>query len=204
MFFKSNRKAAKAAPLVLTTAPSAGIFAGTKLATRHRWTPVEELQVGDTVLTAENGEQEITSIERRKLDLAAAKANAGQWPLLVPEGAIGNEHSMLVSPDMRLVIEDDAAGVLFGEACVGVRAECLIGYRGISRARVKSELTHVTVGFADAQTLVVDGGVFMDMPSPQGKQRFTPLNDRQSRLLVRNMGEEDRKSRARPVSVGWI
>lgn len=204
MFFKSSRKAAKAAPLMLTTAPSAGIFAGTKLATRHRWASVEKLQVGDTVLTAENGEQEITSIETRELDLGAAKANAGQWPLLVPEGAIGNEHAMLVSPDMRLVIEDEAAGVLFGEACVGVRAECLIGYRGIARARVKGELAHVTLGFADAQTLVVEGGVFMDLPSPRGTQRFTPLNDRQARLLMRSMGEADRKQRARPVSVGWI
>jgi len=204
MFFKSSRKAAKAAPLMLTTAPSAGIFAGTKLATRHRWTPVEELEVGDTVLTAEMGEQEITAIETAELSVSAAKANAKQWPLLVPEGAIGNEHAMLVSPDMRLVIEDEAAGVLFGEACVGVRAENLIGYRGIARARVKGDLTHVTLRFADAQTLVVEGGVFMDVPAAGGTQRFTPLNDRQARLLVRSMGEADRKSRARPVVSGWI
>jgi len=204
MFFKSSRKASKAEPLVLTTAPSAGIFAGTKIATRNRWTPVEELQLGEKVLTAENGEQVIAEIEVSTLSLASAKANAGQWPLLVPEGAIGNEHAMLVSPDTRLVIEDAAAGVLFGEACVTVRAENLIGYRGISRARVKGELTHVTIRFEDAETLVVEGGVFIDVPAPNGLFRFTPLNDRQSRLLARNMGEVDRKTRARPVAAGWI
>jgi hypothetical protein len=204
MFFKSSRKASKVEPLVLTTAPSAGIFAGTKIATRHRWASVEELSVGDKVLTAEGGEQEITDIEVRELSLASAKSAAGQWPLLVPEGAIGNDHAMLVSPDTRLVIEDEAAGVLFGEACVTVRAENLIGYRGISRARVNGDLTHVTIRFEDAQTLVVEGGVFLDIPAPNGLHRFTPLNDRQSRLLVRNMGETDRKIRARPVAAGWI
>ncbi|EPX81061.1 hypothetical protein thalar_00507 [Litoreibacter arenae DSM 19593] len=204
MFFKSSRKTTNIEPLVLSIAPSAGIFAGTKIATRHRWTPVEQLSVGDKVLTAENGEQVITQLEVSTLSLTSARANAGQWPLLVPEGAIGNEHAMLVSPDTRLVIEHDAAGVLFGEACVTVRAETLIGYRGIARARVKGELTHVTIRFEDAQTLVVEGGVFIDIPAPNGLQRFTPLNDRQSRLLVRNMGEADRKSRARPVAAGWI
>ncbi|TDT76983.1 Hint domain-containing protein [Litoreibacter halocynthiae] len=204
MFFKSSRKASKVEPLVLSTAPSAGIFAGTKIATRHRWARVEDLSVGDKVLTAENGEQVIADIEVATLSLASAKANAGQWPLLVPEGAIGNDHAMMVSPDTRLVIEDDAAGVLFGEACVTVRAENLIGYRGIARARVKGELTHVTIRFEGAETLVVEGGVFIDLPAPNGLLRFTPLNDRQSRLLTRNMGESDRKTRARPVAAGWI
>ncbi|RLJ59287.1 Hint domain-containing protein [Litoreibacter meonggei] len=203
MFFKSIRKTAKVNPLVLTTAPSAGIFAGTKVATRHRWTPVEELQIGDKVLTAENGEQVILEIEVSTLSLASAKANAGQWPLLVPKGAIGNEHSMLVSPDTRLVIEDDAVGALFGEACVTVRAENLIGYCGISRARVKNDLIHVTIRFEGAETLVVEGGVFIDIPAPNGVLRFAPLNDRQSRLLARNMGGSDRMERARPVAAAW-
>lgn len=204
MFFKSNRKTAKVNPLVLTTAPSAGIFAGTKIATRHHWAPVEELQVGDKVLTAENGEQVIAEIEVSTLSLASAKANAGQWPLLVPKGAIGNEQAMLVSPDTRLVIEDDAVGALFDEACVTVRAENLIGYSGISRARVKGDLTHVTIRFEGAETLVVEGGVFIDVPAPNGVLRFAPLNDRQSRLLVRNMGETGRKERAHPAAAGWI
>jgi hypothetical protein len=204
MFFKSSRKTSKVEPLVLTTAPSAGIFAGTKVATRHRWAAVEELSVGDKVLTAEGGEQKITELEVRELSLAATKAAAGQWPLLVPEGAIGNDHAMLVSPDARVLIEEEAADVLFGETCVTVRAESLIGYRGISRARVNGNLTHVTIRFDDAQTLVIEGGVFMDIPAPNGLHRFTPLNDRQSRLLVRNMGETDRKERARPVAASWI
>ena len=204
MFFKSSRKTNKVEPLLLTTAPSAGIFAGTKVATRSRWACVEDLNVGDSVLTAEGGEQEITDIETRTLSVASVKAATGQWPLLVPEGAIGNDHAMLVSPDARLVIEDEAAGILFGEACVTVRAENLIGYRGISRARVNGDLTHVTIRFEEAQTLVVEGGVFVDIPAPNGLFRFTPLNDRQSRLLVRNMGETDRKERARPVAAGWI
>ncbi|PTX54451.1 Hint domain-containing protein [Litoreibacter ponti] len=204
MFFKSSKKTSKSTPLVLETAPSAGIFAGTRLATDYAWTPVEELQVGDTVLTAEHGAQEIVSIEHRSLSVSAARANAKQWPLLVPEGAIGNTRAMLVSPDMRLVIEDEAAATLFGEPCVSLRAENLIGYRGIARARISGDLSHVTLRLAGEETLVVEGGVYIDLPSPTGTHRFTPLSDRQARQLSRLMGEADRKNRARPVVSAWI
>ena len=110
----------------------------------------------------------------------------------------------MVSPDTRLVIEHDAASFLFGAPCVTLRAENLIGFRGIARARVKGGLTHVKLCFDSAQTLVVEGGVFIDLPSTAGVYRFTPLNDRQSRLLVRNLGEADRKERARPAAAAWI
>ena len=42
---------------MLQTPARPGIFAGTKIATRRDWTPIEQLNVGDCVLTAEHGEQ---------------------------------------------------------------------------------------------------------------------------------------------------
>ncbi|MEM9585009.1 MAG: Hint domain-containing protein [Pseudomonadota bacterium] len=205
MFFKSNRKMKQdAAPLVLNVAPVPGFFAGTEVATRYAWTKVEELSVGDTVLTAENGEQMIMGIERGSLTVASHAAAAGQWPLLVPEGALGNEKALMLSPGMRIVIEDEVAGALFGQPCVSVRAETLIGYRGIARARVGKTLEHVTLVFDKPQTVVAEGGLFFDVPDAKGVNNFLPLNDRQSRLLLRQLSHADREQRTRKVASGWI
>lgn len=205
MFFRSNKKMTKGAePLVLNVAPTPGFFAGTEVATRYAWTKVEDLQVGDTVLTAENGEQEIVGLERGSLSVSAHAAAAGQWPLLIPEGALGNERPMMVSPGMRVVIEDEATGSLFDLPCVSVRAENLVGYRGIARARVARALAHVTLLFDNPQTLVAQGGMFFDVPDAKGVQNFLPLNDRQSRLLIRHMSEADRKEREQPGNANWI
>lgn len=205
MFFKSNRKArTEIEPLVLNIAPASGLFAGTLVGTPHRWAPVEELQVGDVVLTAENDKQTIIGIERGELSVASAKAAAGQWPLLVPEGALGNEQALLIAPTMRIVIEDPAAGMLFGENCVSVKADALIGYKGIARARVNQPLEHVTLVFDTPQTLVGPGGMFYDLPDMNGVLSFPALDARQARLLVRHMGESDRKRRTRKITPSWI
>ena len=205
MFFKSNRKIQDgSAPLVLNVAPAPGFFAGTEVATRYAWSKVETLKVGDMVLTAENGEQMIMGIERGSLTVAAHAAAAKQWPLLVPEGALGNEKALLVSPGMRVVIEDETAGALFGHGCVSVRAESLIGHRGIARARVGKTLKHVSLVFDKPQTIVAEGGLFFDVPDAQGVSNFLPLDDRQSRLLLRQMSYTDREQRGRKIASGWI
>ncbi|WP_298293227.1 Hint domain-containing protein [uncultured Litoreibacter sp.] len=205
MFFKSKAKAAKAAaPLVLNVAPAPGFFAGTEVATRYAWTKVEDLKVGDTVLTAQNGEQDIVRIETGELNVSAHAAAAGQWPLLVPEGALGNEKAMMVSPGMRVVIEDDAAEALFGQSCVAVQAEALIGYNGIARARVSGPMAHVTLVFADPQCVVAGGGLFFDLPDARGVSNFLPLDERQSRQLVSRMSNAERKQRGPTPKAAWI
>ncbi len=205
MFFKSNRKLVKgAAPLVLDVAPTPGFFAGTQVPTRYAWTEVEALRAGDHVLTAENGEQEILAVETGTLTVSSHAAAAAQWPLLVPEAALGNAKPMMVSPGMRLVVEDEVASTLFGQPCVSARAESLIGYRGIARARVARPLGHVTLRFHAPQTIATQGGLFFDVADAQGVHNFLPLDDRQARLLVRHLAQSDEAERSRVVSAGWI
>lgn len=205
MFFKPSKKIAKgAAPLLLDVAPTPGLFAGTEVATRYAWTKVEELRPGDTVLTAQNGEQEITAFERGSLDVSAHVAAAGQWPLLIPEGVLGNEKPLTVSPGMRVVFEQDAAVELFDAPCVSVRAEALVGFRGVARARVDGPLNHVTLTFDAPQTLVAQGGMFFDVPDRDGVHSFLPLDDRQSRILLRKLAESDRHPSPRASGTAWI
>lgn len=205
MLFKTNRTGEKRVPpLMLTVPETPGIFAGTRIATRNDWTPIEQLGVGDFVLTAEHGEQVITAVEVSELDASENSSVGASWPVHVPEGVLGNSAPLILAPDMHLVLEDDAAGLLFGQTCVSVKAEDLIGYRGVSRARIAQPLTRYTLQFTHGVSLVVEGGVFFDMPSPRGARRFKPLDPRQARLLVRHMGEEDYTHRSRRVASGWI
>jgi hypothetical protein len=205
MLFKTNRTGEQSvAPLMLSTKATPGIFAGTKIATRNEWTPIEQLNVGDFVLTAEHGEQVITAMEVSVLDVSSNKPMANQWPVHVPEGVLGNSQPLILAPGMHLVLENEAAGLLFGQDCVSLKAEDLIGYRGIARARISKPMSHYRIEFTHAVSLVVEGGVFFDMPSPAGAQRFETLDARQARLLVRHMGEEDHTHRSRKVASGWI
>jgi hypothetical protein len=205
MLSKTNRTGEKrVAPLMLATPATQGIFAGTKIATRTDWTPIEQLNVGDFVLTAEHGEQLITAMDVSVLDVSSNKPMANQWPIHVPEGVLGNSKPLILAPGMHLVLEDEAAGLLFGHSCVSLKAEDLIGYRGIARARISQPMTHFTLEFSHGVSLVVEGGVFFDMPSPHGARRFEALDARQARLLVRHMGEEDHTHRSRKVASGWI
>lgn len=205
MLFTSNRTSEnKLKPLMLENPAVPGIFAGTKIATRDAWTPIEQLKTGDFVLTAEHGEQVITAIEAVELDMTSYKPLADQWPVTLPEGVLGNSNRMVLAPDMQLVIEDEAAGLLFGNTCVSLKAADLIGYRGIARARMSQPLTFYRLSFVHGVSLVAEGGVFFDMPSPRGARRFKTLDARQARLLIRNMGEEEHSRRSRKVASGWI
>ncbi len=197
MFFKPNRKMTKgASPLVLNVAPAPGFFAGTRIATRYAWTAVEDLQVGDTVLTAENGEQPIADLERGELSVSSHAAAAAHWPLMVPDAVLGNDAPLLISPATRLVIEHEQASELFGQPRVSVRGESLIGFRGIARARIGTSLPHVTLHFDTPQTLVAHGNLFFDVPCTNRIHSFMPLDARQARLLLHHMGEDDSIRRA--------
>lgn len=205
MLFKTMRTGEnRIAPLMLSTPATTGIFEGTKIATRNSWTPIEQLGVGDFVLTAEHGEQVITAIDAFELDASSNKPMAKQWPVHVPENVLGNSSPMILSPDIHLVLKDEAAEMLFGHAYVSIKAEDLIGHRGIARARMAQPMTYYSIQFSHGVSLLVEGGVFFDMPSPRGARRFEPLNAKQARLLVRNMGRTKYTQRQPAVASGWI
>lgn len=202
MIFNIGRKPLTATPLLLTKAPAAGLFAGTQVGTPYSWVDVETLCAGDQVLTAQHGAQELLSITPAVMSVSASQAAARQWPLRVPEGAIGNSAAMLLCPDTRLVIEHDDAEALFGTKCVSLRAETLIAFRGIARARVCGELPHYTLRFADAQSILIEGNVFVEVAASNDVYRFLPLDDPQARLLIRRMAEGDAEVMAKTARNG--
>ncbi|MEM9438350.1 MAG: Hint domain-containing protein [Pseudomonadota bacterium] len=80
--------------------------------------PIEDLKVGDKVLTRDDGPQEIRWIGQN------TRRAVGEFaPVLIRKGALNNENDLIVSPDHRLFIyqRDDAIGAGRSEVLVKVR-----------------------------------------------------------------------------------
>ena len=98
--------------------------------------PVEQLQVGDRVLTRDNGYQPVRWMARRDLTQAELRATAAFNPVRIAKGALGNgrpERDLIVSPQHRILIAGPQAELLFGEHEVLVAATHMVGSSGVSR-----------------------------------------------------------------------
>lgn len=80
---------------------------GTAIATPRGERAVEELRIGDRVVTRDNGLQMIGWTGQRALDHATLAANAHLRPVLLTQGCLGMglpERDMLVSPNHRFLV----------------------------------------------------------------------------------------------------
>lgn len=82
---------------------------GTMIETTRGARAIEDLQEGDMVLTRDNGPQPIMKISRSRH--IAQGVNA---PVLIPEGALGNDADLLVSQQHRMLITGWRAELFLG------------------------------------------------------------------------------------------
>ncbi len=96
---------------------------------------VENLSVGDLVMTRDNGLQELRWIGRKDLRANDLVANAGLCPIRIAKGALGDGmpmQDMTVSPNHRVLMTGPQLAVNFGEEEVLVAAKHLVGLPGIT------------------------------------------------------------------------
>ena len=112
---------------------------GTVIATRTGERAVEDLGVGDRVITRDNGVQEIRWTGRRVLDYGRLATSGHLRPVLIAKGSLGHglpERDMLVSPNHRILVPSDRTMLLFAEHEVLVAAKHLIDNRLIRPVHV--------------------------------------------------------------------
>ena len=112
---------------------------GTAIATARGERLVEELRVGDRIITRDNGFQEIRWIGAKTLGAADLAHSAHLRPILIRRGALGDnlpERDMLVSPNHRLLVSNEKTALYFEEPEVLAAAKHLIGASGIQEAGV--------------------------------------------------------------------
>lgn len=104
--------------------------------------PVEDLRVGDRVLTRDDGPQDI-----RWLGHHTARAVGDFAPVLIREGTLNNSRDLLVSPDHRLFIYQRSDEIGVGRSEILVRARHLVN---------DTTVVPVTGGFIDYYQMLFD------------------------------------------------
>jgi hypothetical protein len=104
--------------------------------------PVEELRIGDRILTRDDGPQEIRWIGQQTVRAVGAFA-----PIRIKAGALNNSRDLYVSPDHRLFIYQREDHLGAGRSELLVRARHLVNGESVS---------HVTGGFVDYFQMMFD------------------------------------------------
>lgn len=120
---------------------------------------VEDLRVGDMVLTRDNGYLPLAWTGSRVVDVDELAGNPDYAAVRIAAGALGDnlpERVMYVSPQHRMLVTAARAELMFGEREVLVPAVHMVGLPGISRAEGQG-VTYVHIMFDQHQIVRGDG-----------------------------------------------
>lgn len=132
---------------------------GTRIATPKGERLVETLEVGDRIITRDNGIQEIRWIGQTTVSGDKLHRDRHLRPVLIRQGALGNdlpERDMLVSPNHRVLVANDKTALYFEESEVLVAAKHLTGLDGVDIVDV-AEVTYVHFMFDQHEVVLSDG-----------------------------------------------
>ncbi|MEY8883254.1 Hint domain-containing protein [Donghicola sp. XS_ASV15] len=132
---------------------------GSLIATRHGPRPVEELRVGDVLLTRDNGFRPVLWVGHSKYNLSGSTGGARLQPILIKANALGNgvpQSDLLVSPDHQMLLTRRFAPSPLATTEMLVPARHLLGQAGILVAPQR-EVEFVHVLMERHEILLADG-----------------------------------------------
>lgn len=144
---------------------------GTSIATPKGEYLVEDLQVGDKVITRDNGTQEIRWIGMRRLDGRELQANQHLRPILFQQGSLGHglpERDMLVSPNHRMLVANDKVSLFFKESEVLVAAKHLLSTKAGIQNIASMGTTYIHFMF-DRHEVILANGAWSESFQPADK-----------------------------------
>jgi Ca2+-binding RTX toxin-like protein len=132
---------------------------GTLIATPKGERLVEELQVGDRIITRDNGIQEIAWVGHKPMAGTQLVQNPHLQPVLIKRGALGHglpERDMMVSPNHRVLVSSDKTQLYFEESEVLAAAKHMVGAEGIHTVNVM-QTTYVHFMFERHEVVLSNG-----------------------------------------------
>lgn len=132
---------------------------GSVIQTPSGGVPVEEIEVGDAVMTLDHGVQQVRWVGRRDLTGVELAAHPEFNPVEISAGALGAElpwRTMRVSPQHRMLVRGAYAEMLFGEREVLAAALYLVNDRSIRRLRPKG-VSYIHLMFDRHEIICADG-----------------------------------------------
>lgn len=151
--------------------------AGTLIDCERGAQQVETLQIGDLVMTRDNGPQPIRWIGRRKLSSDHLGAKPAHRPIRLTAGALGKgrpNRDLLISPQHRVLVQSPIAQRMFGTTEVLVSAKQLCCISGISIAEDITEVEYIHLMFDTHQIVTSNGAETESLYA--GKQVLSGLN----------------------------
>lgn len=133
--------------------------AGTTIATRCGDVLVEELRIGDRVMTRDNGYRRILWIGARHFDRAVLTEYPELNPVRITAGALGPQgpaRDILVSPQHRMLLAGAWASDLTGETEILASAETLVGL-GLAEETRGDAVTYYHILFEDHEIVLANG-----------------------------------------------
>ncbi|MBV0914223.1 Hint domain-containing protein [Anianabacter salinae] len=137
---------------------------GTLIRTRRGEIRIEDLAVGDDVLTADAGEQPIRWIGSRKLGAREMQLNPKLRPIRIRANALAPglpEHDLSVSPQHRVLVRSVIAERMFGSREVLIPANKLLVLPGIEIDDSAAEVEYFHMLF-DAHQIVWSNGALTE------------------------------------------
>ena len=153
--------------------------AGSRVMTARNTVAVEDLKVGDVVLTRDNGLQPIRWIGCKELGQQDLAIGAHLRPIRIEAGALAcgiPARDMKVSPQHRILVEGKRAQLLFGADQVLVRAKHLVHLPGVSVMRRAERVTYLHV-MCDAHEILHVDNVWTDSFQPGDMVQFDEAHE---------------------------
>lgn len=132
---------------------------GARIATRLGERRIEDLRIGDQVVTRDNGFQEIRWIGTCQLGAEALRADRSKRPIHIRKDTFGAgvpERDIRFSPNHRVLLAQPETALLFGDSEVLAAAKNLLSRPGIDRDPPRG-VTYVHLLFDRHETIMSDG-----------------------------------------------
>ncbi|MEM1150793.1 MAG: Hint domain-containing protein [Pseudomonadota bacterium] len=134
---------------------------GTLIRTSQDDVPVEELNVGDLILTADHGLQPLRWIGRRDLVFDESNPRGDKdKPILICAGSLGHclpLRDLVVSPQHRMVLAGPTVQAAHGVPEVLALAKGLTGKRGVRKMNGKKKITYYALLFDRHEVIYAEG-----------------------------------------------
>lgn len=142
---------------------------GTLIRTSRELVPVEELRIGDLVVTLDKGLVPLSWIGRRDLSAQYLRHSPNLWPVRIAAGALGGGHpsrDLIVSPEHRVVVAGPVVQLCTGEYEVLVAAKDIVGQPGITQFMPEG-VSYIHVMF-DTHHIIESEGAWTESFQPSG------------------------------------
>ncbi|MEN8897050.1 MAG: Hint domain-containing protein [Yoonia sp.] len=160
---------------------------GTMIMTEYGPRDVAEIEEGDTVQTADNGQAEVLWLGQRRVTGARMLATPSLTPVRLRAGALDKDvpdAGLLVSPDHRIVLRSPRARALYNSDEVLVTARDLINDRTIVREYGQREVTYIHM-MLPSHEVVFANGVATESFHPASAQVAQMEVDQRARMFDR-------------------